>query len=62
MAEQELVGSGVAARATWSSVENVRGRGEGVRPERGWDSGVEKEGTNAVIQCAQDTLGATILL
>lgn len=60
MAEQELVGSGVAARATWSSIENVRG--EGVRPERGRDSGVEKEGTNAVIQCAQDTLGATILL
>jgi hypothetical protein len=35
MAEEELKGSGVVTQAAWTSVKEIGGCGERVRPERG---------------------------
>lgn len=59
---EELVGSGVVARTTGTSIECVSGSAERLGPERERNGGVEQHGANAIVQCTKNTLGAAVLL
>jgi hypothetical protein len=52
----------VPSSATWAKVNKKGGGGEGVRPERGRNMGVEQKGANAVVESAENALSTTILL
>jgi hypothetical protein len=60
--EEEMMRSEVAAGATWADIKKESGCGECVGPETRRHVGVKEEGANAVIESAEDTFGATILL
>ena len=61
-AEEELEGRGGAGGTARPAVDEVRGRGERLGPERVVGAAVNEEGTNAVVQSAKDPLGLPVLL
>jgi len=52
----------VPTSTSWTDVDEERGGGESIRPKLGWDIGVEKKSTHAIIEGAKNPFGATILL
>jgi hypothetical protein len=62
MPVEELVGCVVVAWTTRAAIECVSGGIQGLGPERRRNVGVEQHGADAVVEGAEDSLGAAILL
>ena len=61
-AEEELEGRGGAGGTARPAVDEVRGRGERLGPERVLRAAVNEESPDAVVQRAKDALGLPVLL
>jgi len=58
---KQEIWSGVIARSARPTIEEVGSGLQSIRPECGRHGGMEEHRANAIIQCAQNTLGAAIL-
>lgn len=52
----------VPARTARPKIEEKRCGSESIRPVAGWHVGMKEEGADAVVECAKDMFGATVLL